>query len=185
MRIMNEPLARRPFEIHLRALNRVAPPMRAAPARGWRTVQAGACFIVLSGALLCAAQVPEETLDAAAVMALTQAAGQRVQNRTELIAHDPHFMALTPIGLELVGARSRRLGAFESVEEYDYRNTEGEPLALLVTSAPLAPDARHWRARRVGDVRLLAWTSGGKRYVLSGRADTRGLMRAADALTMQ
>ncbi len=30
---------------------------------------------------------------------------------------------------------------------------------------------------------LLAWTAGGKRYVLAGRANTRGLMRAADLMT--
>ncbi|WP_050452020.1 hypothetical protein [Candidatus Burkholderia verschuerenii] len=159
------------------------PPATVIAPRGWCTVQLGALLFAIFGACLNAAHVPADTLDAAAVMALTQTARQRTAEHKPNIAHDPHFLQLTPIGLELIDTRSRRPGAFERIDEYVYRNAEGDAIALLITPDPLAADAPHWRARRVGDLRLLSWTLDGKRYVLAGQASTNGLMRAADALT--
>jgi hypothetical protein len=183
---MREPLARRNLHAvpdvvwpslaySLRPEKRTTPPRRA---RGWRTLQIGALLFATLGACLNAAYVPDETLDAAAVMALAQTPAPRVG-----VTHDPHFMQLTPIGLELIDTRSLRRGVFEHIDEYVYRNGEGETIALLTTADPLAADAPHWRARRVGDLRLLSWTLDGKRYVLAGHANTHGLMHAADALT--
>jgi hypothetical protein len=43
----------------------------------------------------------------------------------------------------------------------------------------------NWTAHRVGNIRLLTWTTQRERYVLAGEADTHGLMRAADTLTFR
>jgi hypothetical protein len=182
---MNEPLMRPDF----RASPGRVPPRRSeradvSPSRGWRVVQIGALSVLATGALLGASCVSDDALDAAAVMALMQAESARTAHAPQAILHDPHFMQLTPIGLELVATHTRRAGMFGRIDEYDYRNAEGDVLTLLAASAPLAADAPHWSAMRVGDLRLLSWTVGGKRYVLAGHVRTHGLMRAADALTM-
>lgn len=143
-----------------------------------------ACFALAVTGWCVAAHVSADALDASAVMALVETSGPRSTNAPPLVSHDPHFVELTPIGLELVATKTRHAGWFARIDEFDYRNAEGETLILLSSSAPLAKDAPHWSARRAGDLRLLSWTSAGTRYVLAGHAGTRGLMRAADALTM-
>jgi hypothetical protein len=64
-----------------------------------------------------------------------------------------------------------------------YRNVAGDAVVLLSARDWLAPTNSQWRARRVGRVRLLSWTAGGMRYVLTGYADTPKLMIAADTLS--
>ncbi|SPB13610.1 hypothetical protein NOV72_00874 [Caballeronia novacaledonica] len=144
----------------------------------------GVCIAMAVAGWCAATHVSADMLDAAAVMALMETSSERGTNVRPLVSHDPHFIELTPVGLELIAARTRRGGTFVHIDELDYRNMDGESVVLLIASAPFASDAPHWSARRVGELRLLTWTVGGKRYVLAGRANTHGVMRAADALTM-
>ncbi|SAK78462.1 hypothetical protein AWB83_04084 [Caballeronia ptereochthonis] len=123
-------------------------------------------------------------LDASAVMALTETSSPHGTSAPPLVSHDPYFTELTPVGLELVATKLRRAGSFAHIDEFDYRNADGDAVILLTARAPFAGEEPHWSAQRVGDIRLLSWTTGGKRYALAGRAGTHGLMRAADALTM-
>jgi hypothetical protein len=144
-----------------------------------------ALCIAMAVAGWCAAtHVSADMLDATAVMALMETSNHRGTNVRPLVSHDPHFIELTPVGLELIATRTRRGGKFAHIDEYDYRNVEGENVVLLIASAPFTSDAPHWSARRVGEIRLLTWVIGGTRYVLAGQAGTRGVMRAADALTL-
>lgn len=55
---------------------------------------------------------------------------------------------------------------------------------LLVDHSFTAREQPQWEARRVGNIRLLTWVTGRRRYVLAGAADTHGLMRAADMMTL-
>jgi hypothetical protein len=131
-----------------------------------------------------AAHVSGDALDASAVMALMETSGPHHNTAPPLVSHDPHFAELTPVGLELIATRTRHAGRFAQIDEYDYRNAGGDAVILLSARAPFAGDATHWNAQRAGDIRLLSWTEGGRRYVLAARAATHGFMRAADALTM-
>ncbi|WP_087732251.1 anti-sigma factor family protein [Paraburkholderia piptadeniae] len=132
-----------------------------------------------------ASRVSTEMLDATAVMALMRASGQRSGGAAVVVPNDPHAADLAPLGLKLVDARTRRPNAFARIDILDYRNADGDAVVLVSSWAPFAADKPHWFAQRVGDVRLLMWTTDGKRYVLAGRATTHGLMRAADALTIR
>jgi anti-sigma factor RsiW len=136
-----------------------------------------------------ASRVSAETLDAVAVMALMRASNHHEGTETAPAAaaaarpDDPNAADLSPLGMMLVDSRTRHPNLIGRIDILDYRNAEGEPVVLLSSPAPFASDKPHWAAQRVGDVRLLMWTVDGTRYVLAGRASTRGLMRAADALT--
>ena len=141
------------------------------------------CIAAAAAGWCAALHVSADMLDAAAVMALMETSNPHGTNARPLVSHDPHFVELTPMGFELIAARTRQAGKFAHIDEYDYRNADGDAVILLIAFAPFASEERHWSARRVGDIRLLSWTASGKRYVLAGRADTRALMRAADALT--
>ncbi|AQH04183.1 anti-sigma factor (plasmid) [Burkholderia sp. KK1] len=158
---------RRPARISLAGVSLGVGIVAAVAAAGW-----------------CAAtRACADMLDAAAVMALAETSSARGANASPLVSHDPHFIELTPVGLELVASRTRQPARLAQIDEFDYRNADGDAVVLLVASAPFASEEAHWSARRVGEIRLLTWTSGGKRHVLAGRAGTHGLMRAADALT--
>jgi hypothetical protein len=91
---------------------------------------------------------------------------------------------LTGVGMHLISHRTLTLGPFTHATEYLYLNTEHQPIVLLKAAAWIARAQPQWSAHRVGSLRLLGWTAHGERYVLAGTADARGLMRAADALTM-
>jgi hypothetical protein len=56
-------------------------------------------------------------------------------------------------------------------------------VVVMSTLALLAPAQPQWSARRIGEIRLLTWTSQRQRFVVAGNARTHSLMRAADALT--
>ncbi|SAK46778.1 hypothetical protein AWB79_01167 [Caballeronia hypogeia] len=157
-------------------------PVRAGSV--WRNALFGACVVIGIAGWCAASHVSADMLDAAAVMALMETSGGRGPNAAPLVSHDPHFIELTPVGFELVASRTRNAGKLTHIDEFDYRNADGDAVILLTARAPLASEEPHWSARRVGDLRLLAWTIGGKRYVLAGHAGTRGLMHAADALTI-
>jgi hypothetical protein len=149
-----------------------------------RTALIAACVAAAAAGWCAALHVSADMLDAAAVMALMETSNPRGANARPLVSHDPHFAELTPVGFELIATRTRQAGRFAHIDEYDYRNADGDAVILLIAFAPLASEQQHWSARRVGEIRLLSWTASGQRYVLAGRADTRALMRAADALTL-
>jgi hypothetical protein len=129
--------------------------------------------------------VSDSQLNAAAVMSYAQWAGAAAQAvAVPLPANrDPFSTEFAQLGWRLVSTKTLSLGLIADGREFDYRNAEGQPVVLLTTRAPLAIDRPHWMGQRVGELRLLMWTDNGTRYVLAGRADTHGLMRAADAAT--
>ncbi|KXU85857.1 anti-sigma factor [Caballeronia megalochromosomata] len=186
---MDEPfIAQHMFRRMRRAVKHVAPHETTLERPRMRSVVRhafiGVC-IAVAGAGWCAAMhVSPDMLNAAAVMALMETSGLRNTNLRPLVSHDPHFIELTPVGLELIANQTRTAGRFTHIDEFDYRNADGEAVVLLIASAPFANDAPHWSAQRVGEIRLLTWTVDGRRHVLAGRATTHGLMRAADALTL-
>lgn len=154
----------------------------------WRIGAVLLGIVLLVGAVggcYFASRVSAETLDAVAVMALMRASNHRAEadGAPAVRADDPNAADLSPLGLTLVDSRTRHPNLIGRIDILDYRNAEGEPVVLLSSPALFASDKPHWSAQRVGDVRLLMWTFDGTRYVLAGRASTRGLMRAADALT--
>ncbi|WP_321797761.1 anti-sigma factor [Caballeronia sp. J97] len=178
---MDEPLTERDMHAFRRAFAPVAPrELKSA----LRHAFVGVCVAVAAAGWCLTTQVSPDMLDAVAVMALMETSGQRGTNVRALVSHDPHFAELAPVGLELIESKTRRVGTLAHIDEFDYRNANGDAVVLLIASSPFAREAPHWSAQRAGNIRLLTWTSGGKRCVLAGRADTRVLMCAADALTL-
>ncbi|BAN27700.1 hypothetical protein [Caballeronia insecticola] len=149
-----------------------------------RNILLGVCAALAVSGWCAATHVSAHMLHASAVMALLDASNQSIAHVPPLVSHNPHFVELTPVGLELVATKTRQAGPFAHIDEFDYRNADGETVILLAARAPFASEQPHWSAQRVGDIRLLTWATDGKRYVLAGHAATHGLMRAADALTM-
>jgi anti-sigma factor RsiW len=92
---------------------------------------------------------------------------------------------LATVGMHLVEQRTARLGPVARAAEYVYLNYEQQPVVLLVARTREMSTQPQWSARRVGSLRLLTWSVHHRRYVLAGAADTRGLMRAADFMTMR
>jgi anti-sigma factor RsiW len=129
--------------------------------------------------------VSEHQLNAAAVMSYAQWAGggAPVAATPALASRDPFSTEFAQLGWKLMSVKTLRLGLIADAQEFDYRNAEGAPIVLLTTSAPLVIERPRWLGHRVGELRLLTWTDHGTRYVLAGRADARGLMKAADAAT--
>ena len=168
-----------------------------------------ACAVALVAASgwTAALQVSPQALNNAAVMALAQAAGGRFGAATSAprgrsgavsgsataspladdsaVALGPGAPDLTAIGMRVVARRTLKLGPLARATEFVYLNAENQPVVLLTASAWAASAQPQWSARRVGALRLLTWTAHRQRYVLAGAADARGLMRAADAMTMR
>jgi anti-sigma factor RsiW len=141
--------------------------------------------LVAAGGWMAATQVSPEALNNAAVMALMQATQGDSANQTiPSMSVATAAPDLSAIGIHPVGRRTLKLGLFTHATEYLYLNAEHQPIVLLTAAAPASSAQPQWSAHRVGALRLLGWTSHGERWVLAGAADTRGLMRAADALTM-
>ena len=164
----------------------VRPTMRRLFMRRVGVALIGVALTALSASgWLMASRVSPEMLDAAAVMALTRDSGRQATGASAAVRADPHAADLVPVGLTLVAAKTRHPNALTSIDILDYRNADGEPVVLLSALAPFVKNQPHWAAQRVGDVRLLSWTVNGRRYVIAGHATTRGLMRAADALTIR
>lgn len=163
----------------------------AARLRTVRTTMAALCAVVLAllaaSGWMAATQVSTEALNNAAVMALVQASAADDQGaQTAQAVQAPLASApdLTPVGLHPVSRRTLRLGPLAHATEYLYLNAQHQPIVLLTAAAPAAGGDPQWSAHRVGPLRLLGWTAHGERHVLAGTADARGLMRAADALTL-
>jgi hypothetical protein len=158
-------------------------------------VLACALALVAASGWMAASQVSPEALNNAAVMALAQAEGSHFGPATASFdggrapapgpaAGAPAAPDLTPVGMHLVARSTLKLGPFARATEFVYLNAEGQPVVLLTAPARAASAQAQWSARRVGTLRLLTWTTRQQRYVLAGAADARGLMRAADVMTM-
>jgi anti-sigma factor RsiW len=97
----------------------------------------------------------------------------------------PDAPDLAPVGMHPVSYRTLRLGPLARADEYVYLNAVDQPVVLLVARSRSATAQTQWSAQRVGTLRLLTWTAHHRRYVLAGTADARGLMRAADFMTIR
>jgi hypothetical protein len=170
----------------------VMPDSRLSRLRSRRFLRACAAMLatllVFFGGVALVSRVPEAVLYDASVMALEEAVASQGKPPAEHgYASDAASLHGAPdlkaVGLRAVAARSMRLGVFSRATEYVYWNAAGETAVLLSVPDVTARSQPQWSARRVGGSRLLAWTSGGRRYVLAGRAATHGLMRAADLMT--
>jgi anti-sigma factor RsiW len=164
-------------------------PGRRISRRGLRALLAAAVVtLALAAAAIFTFDISDSALDNASMMALEQAvAGQEIASGATGYDSTARVLASAPdlsgAGFHPVARREMPLGPFASATEFVYRNRGGEAAVLLVAPGLLAHQQPQWKARRVGASRLLAWTAGGKRYVLAGRAKTRGLMLAADSMT--
>jgi hypothetical protein len=159
---------------------------RAVRALSGSVAQRIALLVLALCGWAATAFVSDHQLNATAVMsyALWDAASAQTDAQPPVAAdRDPFSTEFAQLGWRLVSVKTLRLGLIADAQEFDYRNAQGQPVVLLTTSAPLAIDRPRWMGHRVGELRLLTWTENGTRYVLTGRADTRGLMRAADAAT--
>jgi anti-sigma factor RsiW len=144
----------------------------------------GVLFILFFTALF-ATGVPQSALDNASVMALEQAMADQDGSASyarapDVLAHAPN---LSSVGFHPTARRDRPVGWGLSATEYIYRNQGGVAVVLLEAPSILTRAQPQWTARRIGKSRLLSWVTQGKRYLLAGRANTSGLMRAADLLT--
>jgi anti-sigma factor RsiW len=196
---------RHAFQAAAEPLPRAAAPRHAGGAPAWRSlrrriaqlgtqlgnlgaVRTALALVVAAVAAsgwIVAAQVSAQALDNAAVMALEQASALRPDAAAPPPAAPGGAVApdLSPLGLRLADRRLVQLGPFSRATAFVYLNGDGKPVVLLRAAAPAMRDAPQWIAHRVGSLRLLTWTARHERYVLAGRADTHGLMHAADALS--
>jgi anti-sigma factor RsiW len=172
-------------------------PNRGTPAvlrRAWRVlrgsmVQRIALLVLALAGWVAATMVPEDTLNAAALMSYAQVAESAAAQphagpaAPPAAQRDPFATEFAQLGWKLMAVKTRRVGLIAHATEFDYRNANGQPVVLLTAHAPLATERPHWMGHRVGEIRLLTWTTGGEHYVLAGNASTRGLMKAADAAT--
>ncbi|RFU49566.1 anti-sigma factor [Paraburkholderia sp. DHOC27] len=163
----------------------------AARLRTLRTSMAvifvAALAVLAASGWMAAAQISQQALNNAAVMALMQASGsgEAVAEPRDLAALEASAPNLSAVGMHPVNRRTLTLGPFAHATEYVYLNAEHQPIVLLTAAATAARAQPQWGAHRVGSLRLLEWTAHGQRWVLAGTADARGLMRAADALTVR
>jgi hypothetical protein len=140
------------------------------------------------GLFALATHVSEAVLDNASLMALEKAvASQQKPPAENGYATDDASLRAAPdlraVGLHVVAEKKMPLGMFSHATEYVYWNYLGQAAVLLIATDLTTWPQPQWRARRVGGSRLLAWNTVGNRYVLAGRAETRGLMLAADLMT--
>jgi anti-sigma factor RsiW len=164
-------------------------PARRMSRRGLRAwLYVAFATLALAAAAIFAFDISDSALDNASMMALEQAvAAQEMASGATGYDSGAQVLASAPdlsgVGFHPVVRRKVPVGPFASATEFVYRNRGGEPAVLIVAPGFSARQQPQWKARRVGASRLLAWTAGGKRYVLAGRAKTRGLMLAADLMT--
>jgi hypothetical protein len=166
-------------------LNRVAP--RVSKRRISAFLIVAAALALIAGGLF-AFDISDSALDNASIMALEQAvASQDMATGASAYVSSAKALADAPnlyvVGFHPTARREMSLGPFASATEYVYRNATGDAAVMLIAPGIMAKPQPQWKAHRVGETRLLAWTARGRRYVLAGRANTRGLMRAADLMT--
>jgi hypothetical protein len=164
-------------------------PVRRMSIRGLRALLvATTAALALAAAAIFTFDISDSALDNASMMALEQAVAAQdmtsgatgYESTAKALASAPN---LSKVGFHPIARRAMPVGPFVSATEFVYCNRGGEAAVLLVAPGVFAYPQPQWKARRVGASRLLAWTTGGKRYVLAGRAKTRGLMLAADLMT--
>jgi anti-sigma factor RsiW len=97
----------------------------------------------------------------------------------------PDAPNLAPVGMHLVSYQTLKLGPLARATKYVYLNAQDQPVVLLVARSRSVSAQTQWSAQRVGTLRLLIWSARHQRYVLAGAADARGLMSAADLMTMR
>jgi anti-sigma factor RsiW len=148
-----------------------------------KLILAAALALVALSGWLAASQISRQALNNAAVMALMEVSSGHVGDASTLV--DRSAPDLTSVGMHLVSRRTLKLGPFSQVTEYVYRTSANQPVVLLKGAAWFARAQPQWSAHRAGSLRLLEWTAHGERVVLAGTADARGLMRAADTMTLQ
>ena len=166
-----------------------APGRRAAPKRLLvrRTfIVLAFAFVALSGWIV-ALQASDKALNDAAVMALARASSSHHDTKppAQAASTDNAVPNLEQAGLRLAEKRTVALSPVSRISEFVYVNTAGQPVVLVVGLALTAREQTQWAARRVGNIRLLAWVTRHHRYVLAGDANTRGLMQAADIVTLR
>lgn len=163
-----------------------------AGCTGWLRQRARAIVAVLL-LVLCAAsgwvwatRVPATVLDAGALMVLEHVL-QPARAPASASAPLLHTAApdLSSLGWQPVERSSAQVGSFARANGFIYRNSAGDFAVLLSVRDWTASAQPQWQARRVGGLRLLGWTTAHTRFVLAGRAQMRGLMRAADLMTMR
>ena len=166
--------------------------LRGASLTGWlrRRARGLAIGLLLTLAavtgVVWATHVPDAALDALAIMALEQTVAGKdwsdENTRAQALAAAPD---LSSVGMHAIVRLTRQVGPFARASGFIYRNTAGEPVVLLTVPDLTAWGQPQWQASRVGSSRVLGWTASGTKYVLAGRADARGLMLAADVMTMR
>ncbi|WP_207001860.1 anti-sigma factor family protein [Trinickia mobilis] len=136
---------------------------------------------------IAAIEVSPQALDNAAVMALTRASDPEASAANPALATVDGEPApdLGSVGLRFAAKKLVQLGPFSRAAEFVYVNADGKPVVLLTAASLMASGQRQWMAHRAGTLRLLTWSAHHQRYVLAGNADTHGLMRAADSLTLR
>jgi anti-sigma factor RsiW len=182
--------------------------MRAVTLRPLRAllvlILVAALALLAASGWMAASQVSEEALNNAAVMALAQAsdghlgaaagsthggasapAPATTAAGTATASVAPDAPDLARVGMHPVSYKTVKLGPLARADEYVYLNADDQPVVLLVARSRSATAPTQWSAQRVGTLRLLIWTAHHRRYVLAGTADARGLMRAADFMTMR
>ncbi|MFM0287054.1 anti-sigma factor family protein [Paraburkholderia megapolitana] len=163
-----------------------------AGCTGWlrrraRVIVAALLLVLcVAGGWVWATRVPATVLDAGALMVLEhvlQPAGTSTGAAAPLL----HTAApdLSSLGWQPVERSAAQVGPFARANGFIYRNAAGDFAVLLSVRDWSAPAQPQWQARRVGELRLLSWTTAHMRFVLAGRAQMRGLMRAADLMTMR
>ena len=164
-------------------------PVRRLSRRSLRAMLVVAVVtLAVAAAAIFAFDISDSALDNASMMALEQAVAAQ-EMASGAIGYESSVKALasapdlSSVGFHPVARREMSVGPFASATEFVYRNRGGEAAVLLVAPGLFAQPQQQWKAHRVGASRLLAWTAGGNRYVLAGRAKTRGLMLAADLMT--
>ncbi|MFC0399479.1 anti-sigma factor family protein [Paraburkholderia rhizosphaerae] len=163
---------------------------RAHAQRAWHALSGSvaqriALLVLALAGWAATAFVSDHQFNATAVMSYAQWAGAPTQMAATPVpaSRDPFSTEFAQLGWKLVSVKTLRLGLISDAQEFDYRNADGQPIVLLTTGAPFVIERPHWMGHRVGELRLLTWTDNGTRYVLAGRADAHGLMKAADAAT--
>jgi anti-sigma factor RsiW len=171
-------------------------PRSRALRRGLTAFMAAIALAAAALAWLAVSEPGVQALNNAAVMALMEAGGGNApgSGASDALADalapgaraaGPAPFDLTAVGLRFVASGTIELGPFARAQRWTYMNADGQPVVLLATRAWFERDAPQWSARRVGELRLIGWIGHGERWVLAGNARTHGLMRAADAATLQ
>jgi hypothetical protein len=151
--------------------------------RAW--IIATVLAVPLAGAICMALTlgVAEPTLEGVAIAALEQASdsGSAAYRHpaADRFAGAPN---LSGAGLYATGRFTAWPAPWSPATGFVYRNAAGDAVVLVRATGRGAPVEGQWSARRVGTKRLLYWSNGRSRYVMTGEARTRGLMRAADLL---